>query len=93
MKYWAVYKCPLCGKLSRLSDSVEIPYDELPKILGKVIQNQSFINNPYLYQAPMHIPCKCNDGNAGLAQFAGFVKDTSTTDKKAVDFLNKLIGK
>lgn len=93
MKYWAIYKCPLCGKLSRLSDSVEIPYDELPKILGKVIQNQSFINNPYLYQAPMHIPCKCNDGNAGLAYFAGFMKDTSNTDKEAVNFLNKLIGK
>lgn len=93
MKYWAVYKCPLCGKLSRLSDSVEIPYDELPNLLAHVIKNQTFINNPYLYQAPMHIPCKCNDGNAGLAQFAGFVKDESEKDKDTCNFLNKLLGK
>ena len=91
MKYWAVYKCPLCGKLSRLSDSVEIPYDELPNILGKVVQNQLFVGNPYLHKAPMQIPCKCADGNAGLAQFAGFVQDKSITDKPAVSLLNKII--
>ena len=90
MKYWAVYKCPLCDKLSRLGDSVEIPYNELPNILGRVIKNQSFIGNPYLYKAPLHIPCKCNDGNVGLAQFAGFMQDTSAEDKSTVNFLNKL---
>lgn len=92
MRYFAVYKCPLCGKLSRLADSVEISYDELPALLGKVIHNQSFAGNPYLYKAPMHVPCKCADGNAGLAQFAGFVKDTSVKDKGVVNFLNKLLS-
>ena len=93
MKYWAVYKCQLCGKLLKINDSVEISYDELPSILGKVINNQSFINNPYLYKAPMYIPCKCNNGNVGLATFAGFMQDTSEKDKEAASFLNKLLGK
>lgn len=86
MKYWAVYKCPLCGKLSRLGDSVEIPYDELPNLLGKVMQNQLFAGNPYLHKAPLHIPCKCDNGNAGLAQFAGFMRDISSRDKEACSF-------
>ena len=51
---------------------MEIPYDELPILLGNVIRNQKFAGNPYLYQAPMHIPHKCRDGSVGLAQFAGF---------------------
>ena len=91
MKYHAVYKCPLCGKLLKLGDSVEIPYDELPNILGSIVKNQQFAGNPYLHKAPMYIPCKCDNGNAGLAQFAGFMKDTSDTDKGVVSFLNKLI--
>ena len=93
MKYWAVYKCPLCGKLSRLGDSVEIPYDKLPELLGQIMKNQLFAGNPYLHKAPLYIPCKCNNGNAGLAQFAGFVQDTSVEDKSVVNFLNKLLNK
>lgn len=92
MKYFAVYKCPLCGKLSRIADSVEIPYNQLPDLLGKVIRNQTFAGNPYLYQAPMYVVCKCADGNAGLAQFAGFVQDRSSTDKEGAGFLHKLLG-
>ena len=72
-KYYAVYKCPLCGNILKYGESIEIPYDELPNLLGLVIRNQKFAGNPYLYQAPMHIPHKCRDGSAGLAQFAGFV--------------------
>lgn len=72
-KYCAVYKCPLCGNILKCGESIEIPYDELPNLLGLVIRNQKFAGNPYLYQAPMHIPHKCRDGSAGLAQFAGFV--------------------
>lgn len=41
-------------------------------MLGKVIQNQRFSSNPYLYEAPFYMPHKCGDGNGGLAQFAGF---------------------
>lgn len=92
MKYWAVYKCPLCGKLSRLGDSVELPYDKLPEILASVIKNQQFLGHPLLYRAPLHIPCKCDNGNAGLAQFAGFMQDKSEQESNAASFLNKLIG-
>lgn len=93
MKYWAVYKCPLCGKLSRLGDSVELPYNKLSEILASVIKNQQFIGHPLLYRAPLYIPCKCDNGNAGLAQFAGFMQDKSEQEYNTVNFLNKLIGK
>lgn len=71
-KYYPVYKCPLCGTILRGREPIEIPYDQLPELLGKIIKNQQFAGNPYLYQAPMHVPCKCKDGSAGLAAFAGF---------------------
>ena len=72
-KYRAAYKCQLCGVILYTGEAIEIPYDELPNLLGRVVRNQKFAGNPYLYQAPMHIPHKCRDGSAGLAQFAGFV--------------------
>lgn len=75
MKYFPVYKCALCGALIRYGNATEIPYEELPKVLGDVIANQQFAGNPYLYQAPMHIPHRCPDGNGGLAYFAGFRKE------------------
>lgn len=71
-KYYPAYKCPLCGSLLQAGDPVEIPYDKLPEYLGVFIRNQQFAGNPYLHQVPMHIPCKCKDGSAGLAFFAGF---------------------
>lgn len=92
MKYWVVYKCPLCGKLSASEDSIEIPQEALSELMGKVVRNQSFSNNPYLYKMPMHIICNCTDGSAGLAQFAGFKKDTSQQDKELVTFLRKILN-
>lgn len=72
-KYRAVYKCQLCEDMFCTGEPREIPYNELPRLLGAVVRNQQFVGNPYLHQAPMHIPHKCRDGSAGLAQFAGFV--------------------
>lgn len=73
-KYTAAYKCPLCGCLIISEETYEIPYDKLPDLLGKMMFRQQFANNPYLKVPPMHIPCKCEDGNVGLAYFAGFRK-------------------
>lgn len=68
-----VYKCHLCNAVFEYGNSVETPYEELPRLLGKVVQNQMFMNNPALYQFPMHIFHSCRDGKgAGLAQFIGF---------------------
>ena len=93
MKYWFVYKCPLCGQLLKFKESVEIPYSELPNLLGKVVQNQQFAGNPYLHKVPMHIVCQCKNGNAGLASFAGFVEDKSCENRDgATTFLNKITG-
>ena len=71
-KYYASYKCPLCGKLMIYGEPHEIAYNDLPKLAGMVVKNQMFMGNPALYQAPMHVPCKCPDGSCGLAAFAGF---------------------
>lgn len=74
MRFVAVYKCPLCGRMLLTSQPQDVPYESLPELCGRVIRNQIFINNPALYQAPMYIVCKCDNGNCGLAQFAGFKK-------------------
>ena len=73
MKYQPVYKCPLCGRLLSRSQPQEVPTEMLPALLGKVIQHQQLAANPFTpNNVPMHIPCQCPDGSAGLAQFAGF---------------------
>lgn len=69
-----VYKCLLYGQLLTAGEPQDVPYEALPGLLGKVVQNQLFAGNPYLYQAPMRIPCMCKDGNAGMAYFAGFMR-------------------
>lgn len=74
MKYFPLYKCAMCGALLRYGNATEIPYEDLPKVLGDVIKNQCFMGNPYLYQAPMHIPHRCPNGNGGLAYFAGLME-------------------
>ena len=74
MKYYAAYKCPLCGTMLRYGEAHEVPEQQLPELLGKVIQNQQFFGHPTLYTAPMHIPHKCPNGDAGLATFVGFKK-------------------
>lgn len=72
-KYQAAYKCPLCGRLFRWGDPVEIPYNKLPELLAMVIKNQRFVGTQF-YTAPMQLPCNCPDGSAGMAHFAGFRK-------------------
>ena len=73
-RYQPAYKCPLCDKLTVVGKPFEIDYDDLPKLLASVVKNQQFAGNPYLHQVPMFIPCKCRNKDAGLAQFAGFIK-------------------
>ena len=75
MRYNAIYKCPLCNTLVRYGEAKEIPTEELPELIAKVVQNQMFAGNPYLYQAPMHVGHPCKNGNVGMACFAGFMKE------------------
>lgn len=72
--YFAAYKCQFCGAIVQYGDAQLVPYEELPGLCGKVVQNQQFAGNPYLYQAPMHVPHKCKNGGCGLAYFAGFME-------------------
>lgn len=77
MKFFATYKCPLCNKLFSISEKpFEMEREQGPELVGKIIANQVMLGNPYLYQAPMHIPHNCPDGCIGIAQLAGFVTDS-----------------
>lgn len=74
MFYRATYKCPLCGAIIKYGNPTECKESQLPDLLARVVKNQQFIGTTF-YTAPLSIPHKCNDGNAGLAQFIGFVKE------------------
>lgn len=77
LKYIAVYKCRICNAWIQAGYPFEANYNDLPSLLGKVIQNQMFAGNPVLHQAPMYVPHQCKDtdaGSAGLAEFCGFMK-------------------
>lgn len=77
MKYYAVYKCPLCGQLFRITNgTVECEENDLPVLMAKIVQNHElFFGNQYLYKCPIYMPHKCNDGNGGLGQLAGFKQE------------------
>ena len=85
MKYCATYKCQLCGKLL-FGESVEVPSNQLSELLVRVIRNQTFSENPYLHKAPLYVPCKCDNNNAGLAYFAGFVHHEHDVDESITTF-------
>lgn len=78
-KYYAAYKCQLCGAVLQYGDAHEVPYNGLPDLLGKVIKNQQFVGNPYLHEAPMQLPHQCKDGSCGMAYFIGFKICNETT--------------
>lgn len=74
MKYVAAYKCPLCNTVIKLTSAIEFEEDKLPALLASVVKNQQMIGTS-LHIAPMYIPHRCKEGNAGLAQFGGFIKE------------------
>lgn len=68
-----IYRCLLCNTSFTAGNPVDVAYEQIPDLLGKVIQNQMFMSNPALYQFPMHLPHKCQDHKGGgLAMFIGF---------------------
>ena len=69
--YNLLYKCLICNRLTRWPETVQLTYDMLPEFLGKFVQHQQFFGNLHLHKIPDRVPCKCKDGNAGLACFAG----------------------
>ena len=73
MKYFAAYKCPMCSTHLMYGDPKEMKEEDLPELLAKVVKEQKLLGTG-LYRAPMHIPHRCSNGSAGLAQFIGFRK-------------------
>ena len=75
-KYFAMYKCQMCGAVIKYGESADLPPEAIHQLLGKVVQqNQLFAGNPALHQAQMYLPHRCKDGSGGLAVFAGFKRE------------------
>ena len=74
-KYFAAYKCQLCGKIMTYGEPVSVPHDKLPELCAMVVRNQAVSGNPVLHEAPMHMVHNCVGKNCGLATFAGFVRE------------------
>lgn len=72
MKYRAIYKCLMCGRMLTVGTPTEVPESRLSEVLIAVVERQKFASNPYLNVPPMQIQHNCQDGSVGLAQFAGF---------------------
>lgn len=70
-KYEVRYRCQLCGQEFRQGNQTEVPYEQIPKLLARVVTNQQFIGTK-LFNAPQFIPHQCPDGSGGLAAFIGF---------------------
>ena len=47
--YAVIYKCPLCDRLVSTNKGFEASEDQLPEYLGKVVRNQQFLGNLFLY--------------------------------------------
>lgn len=72
--YIAVYKCQMCGKEFRTSDkTIEMEHNDIPALLASVLKNQRFIGTS-MYQAPLYLPHRCDNGDGGVAQLIGFRK-------------------
>ena len=72
-KYFAIYKCPMCNReLKTTENPIDMDHNDIPEMLAKIMQNQKFFGNPYLYEAPLYIPHKCKNGDGGLARLIGF---------------------
>lgn len=72
-KYIPMYRCQMCGQLLHHGNPTEVPPDQIPKLLARVVTNQHFIGTA-LHIAPQYLPHKCADGSGGLAAFVGFKK-------------------
>jgi hypothetical protein len=82
-KYQAIYRCLLCGReMTPTEKPIEMNENDVPAVLGKAVANQQFLGNPYLYEAPLHLPHKCGNGDGGLAPLIGLRRvDKVTQDR------------
>lgn len=85
-KYYAVYQCPMCSTKLRITDkNFEMDDEKMPELLAKVVRNQQFLGTN-LYEAPIYIPHKCQNGDRGLARFIGF-KKVKANHGRAIKFI------
>ena len=74
-KFFAAYKCQLCGKVVMYGDPAELPDgDTAYRLVQEFIGVQKQQGNPFVKKPPMYVPHKCKDGSSGIAIFSGFAK-------------------
>lgn len=74
-KYFAAYKCQLCGKVVMYGEPAELPDDNAAhQLVQQFIGIQKNQSNPFVKKPPMYVPHRCKDGSAGIAMFSGFAK-------------------
>ena len=89
-----MYKCLLCdSEFTCNKTPIEMDENEIPGLLGKFVNHQQFLGNPYLYDAPMYLSHKCGNGDGGLAPFIGFRKaqNIQSTEQRKPRLFAKLL--
>lgn len=88
MKFRAMYKCQLCGKIYPLGVPHEMSYEKATTLVCSAISNperyadvftESFADNDLRAKLPdrpemFHVGHRCDDERCGVAIFAGFEK-------------------
>lgn len=76
MQYRLCYRCPLCNENIYSEISLELTEDQTTDLISRILKNQTMINNPYLYQMPMHVIHNCKDGSKGIAFVSGLERES-----------------
>lgn len=75
MKVFAAYKCSLCGKIIRHGETRYIGKESLSKLCSDSLKKRMFRSESTVLKSPLTIVHKCSNGSAGVAYFAGYVKE------------------
>ena len=73
-KYYAKYRCLLCGKVFPVGQCAEVPDNKLQALLESAIKYRPYASNPAFRELspPEHAVHNCNSQSIGLGVFAGF---------------------
>lgn len=75
MKVFAAYKCSLCNKIIRHGETEYVSKEKLLKLCSGFFKKRIFKDESVILKSPLTIVHKCSNGSAGVAYFAGYVKE------------------
>lgn len=80
MTYQVQYKCRHCEqRMTTETGIIELSKADAIQFVNKVMQNQFFKGNAYLYQAPDQLIHECKDGSVAIADIVGLVDITKSS--------------